>query len=108
MILVLACVLVLASQLPVVEARRVYYKTTLRNAAALGYPILLLLKGNQKLSSSLRNLPFCLQRSVAFLRALAELVQLLSSLSWSLWSGVSRDSHRSAWSCRGRGLGSWP
>lgn len=72
----------LASQLPVVEVGRVYYKTALRNAAALGYPVLLLLKGNTKLSSSLRNLPFCLQGSVTSLCSFAPLVRSLSSLSW--------------------------
>lgn len=71
--------LVLASQLPVIEVCRVYYKTALRNVAALGYPILLLLKGNIKLSSSLRNLPFSLHHSVAFLHSFVELVHSLRS-----------------------------
>lgn len=82
--------LILASQLLVVEVHRVYYKIALRNAAALRYPILLLLKGNIKLSSSLRNLPFCLQCGVASLHSFAELVCSLSSLSWLTvwWSGA--------------------
>lgn len=90
MILVLACVLLLASQLPGVGVCRVHYKTVVRNVAALGCPVLLLLEGDINLPQAGGNLPFDLQWSAASLRSVVFTLGAPSGL-WSepRWSQLS-------------------